>query len=99
MTLRPVDRSKFSKSTASRALREDLLLPEGFIYLLPLNLSIPTPGHTATVDRVVAVLEKKGVRFAETGVELSEAAAPLKNNFVQINPAQHRRFLEPTLFV
>jgi transcriptional regulator with XRE-family HTH domain len=29
------------------------------------------PGHTATVDRVVAVLEKKGVKFTEMGVELT----------------------------
>jgi hypothetical protein len=29
------------------------------------------PGHTGTVDRVVAVLEKKGVRFTEMGVELT----------------------------
>lgn len=29
------------------------------------------PGHTGTVDRVVAVLEKKGVRFTENGVELT----------------------------
>jgi hypothetical protein len=28
------------------------------------------PKHTATVHRVVAVLERKGVRFTETGVEL-----------------------------
>jgi hypothetical protein len=28
------------------------------------------PGHTATVDKVVVVPEKKGVRFTEMGVEL-----------------------------